>query len=149
MVELRAGGFRGGDNWWERLTTAGFDAGRPAVIAATGVAMYLTREAVTATLRQIAALAPGSTLAMTLLLPLALIDAAERPQHEAVYERARAAGTPFISFFSPDEMLALAREAGFRTATHVSTADLTESYFAGRSDGLRPASGESFLLAST
>jgi len=67
----------------------GFDAAKPAVIASTGVSMYLTREANLATLRQIARLAPGSALAMTFLLPLDLIDEPERSQHAAVYERAR------------------------------------------------------------
>ena len=140
--------FEAGEAWWERLAAAGFDASTPAVIASTGVSMYLTREANLATLRQIAQLAPGSTLAMTFLLPLDLIDEPERSQHAAVYERARAAGTPFVSFFAPDEMLALAREAGLRDARHVSTADLTARYFADRSDGLRPASGESILVAT-
>ena len=55
--------FEAGDAWWQRLAAAGFDAGRPAVVASTGVSMYLTREAIAATLRQVAALAPGSTLA--------------------------------------------------------------------------------------
>jgi O-methyltransferase involved in polyketide biosynthesis len=41
-----------------------FDASRPAVVASTGVTLYLTRDAIAATLRQIATLAPGSTLAM-------------------------------------------------------------------------------------
>jgi methyltransferase (TIGR00027 family) len=141
--------FEVGQSWWEKLATNSFDAGQPAVVASTGVSMYLTRDANLATLRQIAALAPGSTLAMTFLLPLDLIDPEERPQHEEVYKRARAAGTPFISFFSPSEMLALAHEAGFRLTQHVSTADLTQRYFTGRSDGLRPASGEAFLVATT
>lgn len=140
--------FEAGETWWERLAAAGFDAASPAVIASTGVSMYLTREANLATLRQIAQLAPGSTLVMTFLLPLELIDEPERSQHAAVYERARAAGTPFVSFFAPDEMLALARVAGLRDARHVSTADLTARYFADRSDGLRPASGESILVAT-
>jgi O-methyltransferase involved in polyketide biosynthesis len=102
-----------------------------------------------ATLCRIAALAPGSMLAMSFLLPLELIDPEERPQHEAVYKRARAAGTPFLSFFSPSEMLALAQEAGFSKTQHVSTADLTQRYFTGRADGLQPASGEAFLVATT
>ena len=135
--------------WWEQLAHAGFDTDRPAVVASTGVSMYLTRDAIAATLRQIARLAPGSALAMTFLLPLELIDPEERAQHQMVYEKARAAGTPFVSFFSPPEMLELARDCGFREAKHVSTADLTERYFAGRSDGLRPSTGESFLVAST
>jgi O-methyltransferase involved in polyketide biosynthesis len=99
-------------------------------------------------LREIAALAAGSTLAMTFLLPLALVAPEERQQHEMVYERARAAGTPFLSFFSPPEMLALAREAGFQQAKHVSRADLIDRYFAGRTDGLQPSSGEEFLVAT-
>jgi methyltransferase (TIGR00027 family) len=141
--------FEAGDSWLQELTRHGFDSKKPAVIASTGVSMYLTKEAVVATLRQIAKLAPGSILAMTFLLPLELIDdPAERAQHEMVYERAKAAGTPFVSFFRPEEILALAKEAGFRKAEHVSTAgELTQRYLAGRSDGLRAASGEAFLVA--
>lgn len=140
--------FEAGEAWWERLRWAGFDARQPAVIASTGVSMYLTHEANLATLRQIAQLAPGTTLAMTFLLPLELIDEPERSQHAAVYEHARAAGTPFVSFFTPDQMIALAREAGLSEAHVVSTADLIARYFADRSDGLRPASGESILVAT-
>lgn len=139
--------FEAGESWWTLLARAGFDAKAPAVVASTGVSMYLTREANLATLRQIAQLAPGSTLAMTFTLPLDLVDPAERAQHEAVYERARAAGTPFLSFFRPEDMLAVAKEAGFSQAEHVSTADIVARYFAGRSDGLRPSTGESFLVA--
>src|SRR5580765_8013989 len=54
--------FEAGDAWWERLAASGFDAARPAIVASTGVSMYLTREAILTTLRQVAALAPGSTL---------------------------------------------------------------------------------------
>ena len=63
---------------------------------------------------------------------------------------ARASGTPFISFFTPAEMLALAREAGFRDAQHVPAAELARRYFAGRTDGLRPPNNaEELLLATT
>lgn len=127
----------------------GLKTSHPAVAASTGVSMYLTQEANLATLRQIAALAPGSTLAMTFLLPLDFIDPAERSQHEMVYERARAAGTPFVSFFRPSEILALAREAGFRDVRHISRNDIVQRYFLGRTDGLQPSSGEEFLLAMT
>jgi methyltransferase (TIGR00027 family) len=140
--------FEAGQSGWEQLTAAGFAAHQPAVVASTGVSMYLTHEANLATLRHIATLAGGATLAMTFLLPLDLIDPAERPQHEDLHKRARASGTPFLSFYPPAEMLALARAAGFSRAEHISTADLTDRYFSGRSDGLRPTTGESFLVAS-
>src|SRR5690349_11658204 len=130
--------FEAGDGWWERLAASGFDAGRPAVVASTGVSMYLTREATAATLRQVAALAPGSALAMTFLLPFELADPEVRPGLVRAAEGARASGTPFISFYTPAEMLALAREAGLRDVQHVPAAALAERYFADRTDGLRP-----------
>jgi O-methyltransferase involved in polyketide biosynthesis len=111
--------------------------------------MYLTKDATTATLRQVAALASGSTLAMTFLLPLEFAEPDERPVREAAERGARAGGTPFISFFTPPEMLALARDAGFSDVQHVSAITLTERYFAGRADGLRPASTEALLVATT
>ncbi|HEY3066781.1 MAG TPA: class I SAM-dependent methyltransferase [Methylomirabilota bacterium] len=139
--------FEAGWSWWERLATAGFDASEPAVVASTGVAMYLTRDATAATLRQIAALVPRSTLVMTFMLPLPLVELEERPLRQATEKLARAAGTPFISFYTPPEMLALAREVGFREARHVSAPSLTQRYFAGRTDGLRPSSSEELLVA--
>ncbi len=62
---------------------------------------------------------------------------------------ARAAGTPFLSFFTPEEMLALAREAGFREARYVSASDLGQRYFAGRTDGFRLGASEELLVATT
>lgn len=62
---------------------------------------------------------------------------------------ARASGTPFISFFTPDEMLQLAGEAGFKDVRRVSGTTLNDRYFAGRSDGLRVSTGEDFLVANT
>jgi methyltransferase (TIGR00027 family) len=141
--------FETGASWWDELLAAGFDTNRPAVVASTGVTMYLTKDAVAATLRQVAKLAAGSTLAMTFILPAELAEPEERPQYEAVGRSARAAGTPFLSYFSPPEMRELARESGFRQVEHVSAAALTERYFAGRTDGFRPSSGEAFVVATT
>jgi len=141
--------FEAGDAWWERLAASGFDAERPAIVASTGVSMYLTRDAILATLRQVASLAPGSTLAMSFLLPIEMTDPEVRPGIERAIEGARANGTPFRSFFTPTEMLALAREAGFRAVRHVSAATLAERYFAGRTDGLRPPSNAEELLVAT
>ncbi|WP_142682774.1 class I SAM-dependent methyltransferase [Chitinophaga polysaccharea] len=136
-------------SWWEQLIKAGFDTGKPAVVACTGVTLYLTREAIFATLRQMAALAPGSKLAMTFYLPLDLMEEEDRPLQLIAEKGARAAGTPFISFFSPEEMQALAQEAGFEEVEIVSSGNIARRYFAGRTDGLSPASGEEFLVART
>lgn len=49
---------------------------------------------------------------------------------------------------TPQEMLALAHEAGLADARHVPGSLLAEHYFADRADGLRPSSGEDLLLAT-
>jgi methyltransferase (TIGR00027 family) len=142
--------FEAGGSWREGLITAGFDDSKPAIVVSTGVSMYLTKEANATTLREVTALAPGSTLAMTFVLPLELADPEVRPGLEMAEKGARASGTPFISFFTPPEIQSLAREAGFKEARHVSAADLTQRYFAGRTDGLRPPSNaEELLVANT
>ncbi|MGY4984682.1 class I SAM-dependent methyltransferase [Streptomyces nigrescens] len=141
--------FEAGGDWWEQLSDAGFDPGRPAVVVCAGVTMYLTKDANAATLRRLAGLSPGSTLTMTFMLPTDLVDDADRPALEATKPQAQAAGTPFISFYTPQEMLALARDAGFKDAHHVPGAALAVRYFAERPDGLRPSSGEDLLVATT
>lgn len=142
--------FAAGDGWWERLATAGFDPAQPAVVASAGVSMYLTREANMATLRQVASLAPGSTLAMTFALPIAMADPEIRAGMERAVDGARANGTPFVSFFVPDDMLRMAREAGFGEVLHVSAEALGDFYFARRGDGLRPPrNAEEILVATT
>jgi methyltransferase (TIGR00027 family) len=142
--------FEAGESWWDGVRAAGFDSAKPAVVASTGVSMYLTREAIVATLRQVAALAPGSTFAMSFLLPFELAEPALRPAMELAAKGAAARGTPFISFFRPEEMLDLARACGFKAARHVSADDIAARYFSGRPDRLRPPkNAEELLVAST
>ncbi len=142
--------FEAGGSWWEQLAGAGFDPGLRAVVVSTGVSMYLTKDANEASLREITGgLAPASTLAMTFLLPRELFDDAIRPGFEVAERGAQAAGTPFISFYSPQEVLEVARSSGFRDAQHISAAMLNERYFAAREDGLRTLRGEELLVATT
>ncbi len=142
--------FEAGGSWRASLVAAGFDARAPAVIASTGVSMYLSSDANAATLREVATFARGSTFAMTFLLPFELGDPALRPGMERARDGARTSGTPFVSFYSPTRALDVAREAGFREAHHVSADALAERYFAGRADGLRPPSGgEEIVVATT
>jgi methyltransferase (TIGR00027 family) len=141
--------FEADDDWWQALLDAGFDAAARALVSSSGVSMYITKEATVATLRQLAAMAPGSILAMTFMLPLELVDDAERPGLEGAARGALASGTPWISFYTPEEIVTLARRAGFSDAQYVATAELADRYLVGRTDGLRAASGEGILLART
>jgi methyltransferase (TIGR00027 family) len=137
------------DSWWDRLGAAGFDPAQPAVVVSTGVSLYLTKAANAATLRQLAQLAPGSTVAMTFLLPKELLEPEDRAGLEISSRGAAAAGTPFVSFYTPEEIQEAARAAGFPRVAHLSSSALRERYFANRSDGLRPSTGEDVLLATT
>jgi methyltransferase (TIGR00027 family) len=141
--------FEAEESWLDKLVEAGFSPREPAVVASLGVAMYLTMEAIGAMLATVASLAPGSTFVMSFMLPFELLDPAARPGIEAAARGARAAGTPFISLFEPAQLLALARQAGFKDAQHVSAVSLAERYFADRSDGLTPKGGEELLSATT
>jgi methyltransferase (TIGR00027 family) len=141
--------FESKESWWDRLVEDGFDTRRPAVVASTGVTMYLSKDATSATLRQIATLARGSTFAMTFLLPGELLEPEDRPAFEWAQKGAAASGTPFATLYSPAEILAMARDAGFADARHVSGTSHAERYFAGRTDGLLPSNGEDLLIATT
>ena len=135
-------------SWWKELLKAGFDTNKTCVVVCTGVTLYLTKEAIISTLNQIATLKSGSKLAMTFYLPMELLDEEDKPMQEIAEKGARASGTPFVSFFAPDEVLNLAFESVLKDAITISTKDLKQRYFANRTDHLLPASGEMFLLAT-
>ena len=139
--------FESGDSWVRAIAGAGFDVGAPSVVASTGVTQYISVAALTTTLREAAELAPGTPFVGTFVLPVALIDPAERELRAATEERAAARGFPWVSFYSPADMCALAAAAGFDDVRHVSASQLNGRYFAGRSDGLRAASGEHLVVA--
>jgi methyltransferase (TIGR00027 family) len=141
--------FRADEDWWDRLCADGFDPSQPALVASTGVTMYLSKDTTADTLRRLAGLAPGSTVAMTFLLPIELLDPADRPGLEMSMRGAQASGTPFLSFFTHEEMLQLAKDAGFANARIVPSHELAARYFAGRTDELRPSTGEDILVATT
>ena len=140
--------FESGKSWRDALAGAGFDADAPSIVVSAGVSLYLTHDAIMATLRDCASLAPGSVLAMSYMLPIELVEAGEHGAIKGAARGAAASGTPFISLFVPDEIVALARGAGFSDVEHVSAADLEARYFAGRSDGLRPSSAEALIVAT-
>ena len=92
--------------------------------------MYLTRDATLATFRQVAALAPGSTLAMTFVLPVEQMAPEVRPGIEmAVKAPAPAGRRSSASMRRPRSWRW--RGGGFRDVRHVAPAVLAQRYFAG------------------
>lgn len=141
--------FEMGEDWRDAIVAAGFDTEHPTIAASLGVSMYLTKEATAATLRQAAGLASGSSFIMSFLLPVALANPEIRHGLEQSAKGAQAHGTPWISYFTPDEIVDMARQVGFASARHVSTTELAERFFKGRSDGLKPVRAEELLVATS
>lgn len=137
--------FEQGASWWDGLLAAGFEADQPAIIASTGVSMYLTQEAITTMLHRCAGAAPGSTLVMSFLVPLEEMAPDDRPRESTLV----APGTWTGNSFRPDEMVALARDAAFQDVQCVSAAELTDRYLSGRPDGLQASSYQALLIAKT
>ena len=125
------------------------EIGLALVAYSSGVSMYITKPATEATLERLATLPAGSVTAMTFMLPVELADEVDRPGLEGAARGARASGTPWISFYTPEEIVALATSAGFDDVRCVTTAEVSQRYLAERSVGLRAASGENILLART
>lgn len=141
--------FEAGDDWWTHLVDAGFDPASPALVSSSGVSMYLSAEANAATLQQLAQLGAGSTVAMTFMVPFDLLDDADRPGLEAAAQGAAASGTPWLSFYRPDEMVALAESAGFAEATVMPTEDIVARFADEGFEPARVSGGEAMLLART
>lgn len=53
------------------------------------------------------------------------------------------------SFFTTEEILALALKRGFKKAATIPTKDMEQYYFTERTDDLSSATGEIFFLATT
>jgi methyltransferase (TIGR00027 family) len=121
------------------LAAAGFDSSAPALVGWLGVTMYLTRNAIAATLAAIGALAPGTEIIADYMLPAELRDDAGAVYGDLVAQAATERGEPWLSCFAPDEMADLARTAGFGAMRNISQRDTIPAALWRRPDALRPA----------
>jgi methyltransferase (TIGR00027 family) len=127
------------DRLTDRLVDRGFDPSRPAFVSWLGVTMYLTREAVDATLDALGHLAPDTELVVEYMLPGDLRDADGQQYAEAVASFTAEQGEPWTTFLRPEEVSALLARHGFGRAGHVGQRDMVDPALWERSDSLRPA----------
>ena len=121
------------------LVTAGFDSSAPALVSWLGVTMYLTGDAIAATLGALGDLAPGSEVIADYMLPAELRDDAGAVYGSLVGQAAAERGEPWLSCLAPEEMADLARAAGFAAVRNVPQRDAIPAALWQRSDALRPA----------
>jgi methyltransferase (TIGR00027 family) len=140
--------FESGQSWTAALASAGFNPREPSVIASTGVAQYITIGAMSDTCRQAAGLARGTVFVSTFVPPADVIDPADRHYRALTEQGAASRGHPWISFYTPQEFISIASEAGFDNVHHIAASELNARYFNNRADGLRAKSGENLIVAS-
>ncbi|MCX7962530.1 MAG: SAM-dependent methyltransferase, partial [Burkholderiales bacterium] len=129
------------------LARAGFRDAEPAFFSWLGVTIYLSREAVFGTLREIARLARGTRVVFDFSPPRETLPEEERRAHEALAARVARLGEPWIGYFEPETLAAEMRALGFASAEHAGTAELNARYFSGRADGFR-LSGSGRLMSA-
>ena len=95
--------------------------------------MYLTVEAIRATLATIATCAPGTRIVLTYNQPLSALHGIGLELDKAIRAFATEAGEPFLSLFVPKEIEALLTEMGFAEIMHYGPDEAIRTYFAGRS----------------
>jgi methyltransferase (TIGR00027 family) len=123
------------------LAAADFVPKAPAFISWLGVTQYLSVASVNDTLRWAAGCAPGSEIVLTFVVPGA----------EAERERTLLTtllNIDFSTFFTPDQMTDVLRQAGFRQVEHFTPERANSVYFQGRSDGLRAPTLERLVSAT-
>jgi methyltransferase (TIGR00027 family) len=121
----------------EGLAEAGFDRGVAAFFGWLGVVPYLTLAAFRATLGVIVRLPAGSGVSFDYAVAPVTLSAVGRKAFDALAGRVAAAGEPFQLFFTPEEMAAELRRAGFKRYEQLDSDHLNELYFKDRADGLK------------
>jgi methyltransferase (TIGR00027 family) len=127
------------DSLGGHLRKAGFDHEVPALVSWLGVTMYLTGNAIAATLSAMREFAPGSEIVLDYMLPGGLRDDAGDAYADAVGQASAERGEPWLSFFAPDSIQAVLHDHGFGPVSHVRQRDMIPPGLWARSDSLRPA----------
>ncbi|HKR64584.1 MAG TPA: class I SAM-dependent methyltransferase [Thermoanaerobaculia bacterium] len=121
----------------ERLQNAGFDATRPAYFSWLGVVPYLERHEITETLAYIASLPAGTVVTFDYGSDPSSLSDIGKVVFERMAAAVAAAGEPWKTFFTPEDLNGLLRSAGFSAIEIHGRDELNARYFAGRTDGLR------------
>ena len=106
----------------EVLEAAGFDFAASAVFSWIGVTMYLTLDAIRATLATVAACPAGTRIVLTYNRPQSALQGLGLATETTLAKIATEMGEPFVSLFEPAEII------------HFGPDEAIRAYFAGRND---------------
>ena len=118
----------------EGLEQAGFSFGELAVISWVGVTMYLTLDAIHATLATLAQCRAGTRVVLTYNQPSAALTSNDAQITGAMAGIAAQLGEPFISRFLRAEIAELLHHHGFGEITDFGPDEARAAYFGGHPD---------------
>jgi len=119
------------------LEGAGFRTDIPACFSWLGVTMYLTEEAIMASLSFVAGLPKCSSISFDYRVPPSTLDPIQRVIGEVMGQRAAAVGEPWVSAFDPALLRQQVLSLGFSEAATFEPDELNRRYLHRRKDGLR------------
>lgn len=122
------------------LARCGVQTAKRTFFSWLGVTMYLTREAIEATLRTVLSFPKGSGIVLT----YAHTDAAA----SRLAGGSASAGEPWLSYFTPDELGAMLESLGFSGIRFLSREEAEQRYYANRTDGFAAPGRVSIAAAS-
>ncbi|MDN4983212.1 class I SAM-dependent methyltransferase [Bradyrhizobium arachidis] len=112
----------------EGLTRAGFNLDEPAFFQWLGVVPYLTKDAVSSTLKFISKV-PQTAVVFDYAEPFRNYPAERRADVMATAARAAARGEPWLSFFDPIELLQLLQGEGFSVIEDLGLPEIAERFY--------------------
>jgi methyltransferase (TIGR00027 family) len=130
----------------EGLTRAGFKMDQPAFFQWLGVVTYLTKDAVSSTLKFISEV-PQAAVVFEYAEPFENYHADRRAIVTVWAERAAALGEPWLSLFDPVELLQLLRGLGFNVMEDLGPPEIAERFFGVPRRDILPGPGPHIVRA--
>lgn len=124
------------DDLRKGLVDAGFNPAAPAIVSAIALTQYLALPAIERIHQLVAALAKGSRLVVTYVVPATELDELAAAGLAWTMSQAEERGEPFLSLFRPDEFYRLLLRSGFKHVDQVGPRELVQRYLADRPDAL-------------
>jgi methyltransferase (TIGR00027 family) len=130
----------------EGLTRVGFRLNQPAFFQWLGVVPYLTKEAVSSTLKFISKV-PQAVVVFDYAEPFQNYPAERRANVIATAERAATQGEPWLSLFDPAELFELLRCEGFETVEDLGLPKIAERFYGELGRDIRVGPGPHIVRA--
>jgi methyltransferase (TIGR00027 family) len=130
------------------LSRSPYDPAIPTFFSWLGVTHYLTREAISNTLKSMRTVAaPGSEIVTDYFDSAVFLPENQSPAIRDLFVRAQSLGEPFISGFDPHTLAEELAALGFELLEDLDHEGQLTRYFAGRADALRPVEFAHFAHA--